>query len=68
MRKPSPPPDAAEPAADEPWLRNRKLRQRQLDLANEHGRQLVERYDHGGSRPQFAVVSPSRWRLRRNRG
>jgi hypothetical protein len=67
MREPSSSSDkAAEPADDEPvWLRNRRLREAEIEAANEHGKRLAQRYGDGASRPQFAAMKPSRWRLRR---
>jgi hypothetical protein len=45
-------PDAAEPA----WLRNRRLRQAELEAANARGEQLLERYGRATVRPGYAFV------------
>ena len=54
--------------AMQPWERNRKLRQAQIEAKNERGRQLLERYGGGQPRPRFANVghvTAKRRRLRR---
>jgi hypothetical protein len=61
--------------ADEPvdttpepaWLRNRRLRQVELDAANAHGAELASRYGYGPPRQQFAVLGYGRSKLRRRR-
>jgi hypothetical protein len=53
----------------QPWERNRKQRQAELDAANAHGEQLAQRYGYGDGRPRFGIVShanlKAKWRLRR---
>jgi hypothetical protein len=68
MREPSTPPDAAEPAADEPaWARNRRLRLAELEAANARGEQLAERYDRGMPPQRYAVVGHASMKRRRLR-
>jgi hypothetical protein len=61
--------DAESESASEPepvWLRNRRLRLAQIEADNEHGAALERRYgDVAMSRPRFAEMKPTRWRLRR---
>ena len=52
---------------EEPWARNRRLRHAELDAANEHGRDLLERYGHNDPRPQRALVGYARLKQRRGR-
>jgi hypothetical protein len=44
------------PPAEAPWQRLRRLRQAEIDAANAHGQQLVQRYGDEYARPGFAVV------------
>jgi hypothetical protein len=51
--------------AEQPWARNRRLRQAELDAANAHGRDLLERYGHADTRPRVGVVGYARLKARR---
>ena len=52
---------------EEPWARNRRLRQAELEAANEHGRDLLERYGHDDHRPRMALVGHVKAKRRRGR-
>jgi len=58
--------DASEPDTEalKPWERNRRLRQAELDAADEHGAQLGARYPEA-SRQRFAIVSRVEQKRRR---
>lgn len=60
---------SAEPGAEDlaPWQRNRKLRQAELERANAHGQQLLERYGYEAPRPRFAAVRFAEAKRRRRR-
>jgi hypothetical protein len=44
------------PEAEEPWEKNRRLRQAELDVATEHARHLLDRYGREAPRQRFAGV------------
>ena len=55
----------APPPADEPvWVRNRRIRNAELENANARGAELAERYGYTDTTPRYALVSRRRRRRR----
>ena len=59
--------DDTDPAEATPADERRRARQAELDAANAHGQQLVERYGRMDCRPRFAVLGHMDGKRRRRR-